>query len=35
MYFIDVMTFEPTLTKYILTDPTKPRFIFPTYVMLK
>ena len=23
MYFLDVMIFDPTLTKYILTDPTK------------
>ena len=30
MYFLDVMTFDPTLTKYISTDPTKTIFIFST-----
>ena len=35
MYSLDVMTFDPILTKYILTDPTKTRFIFPTSVMVK
>ena len=35
MYFLDVIIFDPTLTKYILTDPTKTRFIFPTSVVVK
>ena len=35
MYFLDEMIFDPTLTKYLSTDPTKTRFIFPTSVMVK
>ncbi len=34
MYFLDVMTFDPTLTKYISTDPTQTKFIFPTSTMV-
>ena len=34
MYFPDVMTFDPTLTKYISTDPTQTKFIFPTSTMV-
>ena len=34
MHFCDVMTFDHTLTKYILADPTKTRFVFPTSVMV-
>ena len=29
------MTFDPTLTIYISTDPTQTRFIFPTSIMEK
>ena len=31
MYFLDVMIFDPTLTKYMLTDPTKTRLIFSNF----
>ena len=31
MYFLDVMIFDPTLTKYMLTDPNKTRFIFSNF----
>ena len=34
MYFLDVMTFEPTLKKYISTDPTQTKLIFPTSTMV-
>ena len=29
------MTFDPKLKKYIPSDPTQNRFIFPTYIMVK
>ena len=29
------MTFDPKLTKYIPSDPTQNRFIFPTSIMVK
>ena len=35
MHFLDVVTFDPTLTKYISTDPTKTRLILPTSVIVK
>ena len=34
MYFLDVMTFDPTLTKYISTDPTQTKIISPTSTMV-